>query len=46
MAPKGSNEDVVMKIASNDKKTTEYLTNANVVKTIYVPNKLINYVIK
>ena len=46
MAPKGSNEDVVMKIASNDKKTIEYLTNANVIKTIYIPNKLINYVIK
>ena len=46
MVPKGSNEDVVTKMASNDKKTIEYLTNANVIKTIYIPNKLINYVIK
>ena len=39
-------EEGVLKIALRDQKTREYLAESDILKTIYVPNKLINFVIK
>ena len=39
-------EEEILKIALEDQKTKEYLSEANILKTIYIPNKLINFVIK
>ena len=36
----------ILKHARNDKKIREYLTNSKIIKEIYVPNKLVNLVIK
>ena len=35
-----------MKIAKEDHKAREYLAKRDILKTIYIPNKLINFVIK
>ena len=40
------NEEEILKIALEDQKTKEYLAESDILKTIYVPNKLINFVIK
>ena len=40
------NEEEILKIALEDQKTKEYLGGSDILKTIYVPNKLINFVIK
>ena len=40
------NEEEVLKIALEDQKTKQYLAESDILKTIYVPNKLINFVIK
>ena len=37
--------DKIIGIAMNDKKIKKYLKNKNVIKKIYVPNKIINFVI-
>lgn len=39
-------EEEILKIALDDQKTKEYLGGSDILKTIYVPNKLINFVIK
>ena len=39
-------EEEILKIALEDQKTKEYLGGSDILKTIYVPNKLINFVIK
>ena len=39
-------EEEIVKIALEDQKTKEYLAKASILKTIYIPNKLINFVIK
>ena len=39
-------EEEILKIALEDKKTKEYLAESDILKTIYIPNKLINFVIK
>ncbi len=39
------NEEEILKIALEDHKTKEYLAESDILKTIYVPNKLINFVI-
>mgnify|MGYP000058851594 FL=1 len=45
-AKSGLNEEEILKIALEDQKTKEYLAESDILKTIYVPNKLINFVIK
>ena len=40
------NEEEVLKIALEDQKTKQYLAESDILKTIYIPNKLINFVIK
>ena len=40
------NEEEVLKIALEDQKTKQYLAESDILKTIYIPNKLINIVIK
>ena len=40
------NEEEILKIALEDQKTKQYLAESDILKTIYVPNKLINFVIK
>ena len=40
------NEEEILKIAQDDQKIKEYLAESDILKTIYVPNKLINFVIK
>ena len=42
----GLTKEDVMKIAKEDHKAREYLTKGEILKTIYIPNKLINFVIK
>ena len=42
----GLKEDEVLKIVHKDQKSKEYLDNSNILKIIYVPDKLINFVIK
>jgi leucyl-tRNA synthetase len=39
-------EEEILKIALEDHKTKEYLSGSDILKTIYIPNKLINFVIK
>ena len=39
-------EEEILKIALEDQKTREYLAESDILKTVYVPNKLINFVIK
>ena len=39
-------EEEILEIALEDEKTKEYLAEADILKTIYIPNKLINFVIK
>ena len=39
-------EEEILEIALEDQKTKEYLAEADILKTIYIPNKLINFVIK
>ena len=39
-------EEDILEIALEDEKTKEYLAEADILKTIYIPNKLINFVIK
>ena len=40
------NEEEILKIAQGDQKIKEYLAESDILKTIYIPNKLINFVIK
>ena len=40
------NEEEILKIALEDQKTKQYLAESDILKTIHVPNKLINFVIK
>ena len=39
-------EEEILKIALADQKIKEYLADSDILKTIYVPNKLMNFVIK
>ena len=39
-------EQELIKISKEDNKVQEFLKNKDIIKTIYVPNKLINFVIK
>ena len=39
-------EQELIKISKEDNKVLEFLKNKDIIKTIYVPNKLINFVIK
>jgi leucyl-tRNA synthetase len=45
-APAGCDEDEAVGLAKNDSKISSYLSGKQVVKTIYVPNKLLNFVVK
>ena len=42
----GISEQELIKISKEDNKVLEFLKNKDIIKTIYVPNKLINFVIK
>ncbi len=42
----GLTKDEILKIANNDSKTREYLDNSEILKTIYIENKLLNFVTK
>tara|TARA_Y100000389_G_scaffold116017_1_gene113183 strand:+ start:2724 stop:5144 length:2421 start_codon:yes stop_codon:yes gene_type:complete len=42
----GLNEQELIKLAKKDNKVIEFLKNKDIIKTIYVSNKLINFVIK
>ena len=42
----GSNEKEVIKLAEEDKKVLELIKDKNIIKTIYISNKLVNFVIK
>jgi leucyl-tRNA synthetase len=42
----GISEQEIIKISKQDNKVLELLKNKHIIKTIYVPNKLINFVIK
>jgi leucyl-tRNA synthetase len=41
----GATEEQVIKLAQDDKKVASYLADHSVKKSIYVPNKLVNFVI-
>jgi leucyl-tRNA synthetase len=45
-APAGSDQEAAVDIAKKDAKVAGHLTGKKVVKTIYVPNKLLNFVVK
>jgi len=45
-ANRGISEKELIKITKEDNKVLEFLKNKDIIKTIYVPNKLINFVIK
>jgi leucyl-tRNA synthetase len=40
-----SKEDI-LKLVKNDNKVKEHMKDKEIIKTIYIPNKLINFVIK
>ena len=42
----GLQEDEILKIVQKDKKSREYLGDSIILKTIYINDKLINFVIK
>ena len=42
----GLNEEELINLAKEDNKVLEFLKNKDIIKTIYVSNKLINFVIK
>ena len=42
----GLQEDEILKIIQKDPKSREYLVGSNILKTIYIKDKLINFVIK
>ena len=42
----GISEQELIKVTKEDNKVLEFLKNKDIIKTIYVPNKLINFVIK
>lgn len=44
--PVGSEKDAVLELAAAEPKIAEALTGKNVLKKIYVPNKLVNFVAK
>ena len=46
IAQAGLHEDEILKIVQKDKKSLEYLGDSSISKTIYVQDKLINFVIK
>ena len=46
IARSGLKEDEVLKIVEKDKKSKEYLADSSILKTIYIPDKLINFVTK
>ena len=41
-----TDKDIVMDLAMNDEKVKESIDGKNIVKQIYVPNKLVNIVAK
>ena len=43
---KDLSQDDVHSIAIKDKKIKKYLENINIIKTIFVKNKIINYIVK
>jgi leucyl-tRNA synthetase len=44
--PKGTAKDALEAMARGNARVGEYLTNAQVLKVIVVPDKLVNFVIK
>ena len=46
LIPSDCDEKTLTEIARNDEKVAGYLSQGEVVKTIYVPSKLINFVVK
>ncbi len=46
IAPSGLQEDEILKIVQKDKKSREHLADSIILKTIYINDKLINFVIK
>jgi len=45
-ADKDTDKDTILRLAAAEEKTAGYLENMEVIKKIYVPNKLINFVVK
>ena len=43
---KNSNEETINKIVLNESKAKKYLEDKKIIKTIFVNNKIINYIIK
>jgi leucyl-tRNA synthetase len=41
----GTNEDHIMQLAKQDEKVASYLSGNTIKKSIYVPNKLVNFVV-
>ncbi len=39
-------ENDVLEAASQDENTAKYLENAEIIKVIYIPNRLLNIVVK
>ena len=44
--PNGSDKDTVLSIAKKDSRIASLLDGKNIVKEIYVPNKILNFVVK
>ncbi len=44
--PNGSDKDTVLSIAKEDSRIASLLDGKNIVKEIYVPNKILNFVVK
>ena len=44
--PNGSSKEQVLAIAREDAKIAPFLEGKNVVKEIYVPNKIVSFVVK
>jgi leucyl-tRNA synthetase len=42
----GLSEKEIMKLIEKDNKVRELIKDKNIIKTIYVPNKLVNFVVK
>ena len=42
----GTDEKEVIKLAKEDNKVLELIKDKNIIKTIYISNKLVNFVIK
>ncbi|MBO6794347.1 MAG: leucine--tRNA ligase [Balneolaceae bacterium] len=46
LADKAKNKDYVLEIAKNENKVKKYLAEGNLVKEIFVPGRIINFVVK